>query len=342
LVVTRLQEVRMTRKTFLFYPETAATTARSFCLDWNVAARLCSLYEGQTFIGSPEMRDRLLDLAARMTDQSAVIAGFAATEPEARPDMPATVVSRMTERAVVATAMLEQGHAQLSDFLDGTLDPKQVILVDRAPGGVGRVDDLSEIWVQPGYVILLKALTLAASGKDPLASIDEFRFWLNFDFRYRPSREVWLGMLLIGGNGKGKALVENLLKTQRARTRAERIRDLWGASWDVFYTRLVGMTGDVLPEFPRPVVFVSDDEKLIEAVHEVELAGVSESRGGNPLGHDYVPIEGYFDQPVASAVQVAINDLNSRVLEDTRSAQRIVTQLRIKARHERPRLEQLL
>lgn len=331
----------MSRSEFLYYPKENADTAKTFLLDWNVASRLVSLHGGQRFTESSTTQERIRDLGRRFPSGGAAITGFAAAEPEVRPTPVGQDSERMVNRARIAVDMLEQGHDSFADFLDGSVDPSSIVGIDTEPAAPGRADEFGEIFVRPTYAILLKALALKLGGGASERMVDEYRFWLRAELEYRPTREVWLGMLLLAGSSKGRALVENMLKLGKAVSPEQRFKDLWGAAWDITYTRLVAFSADrsMWPELPRPFVFVTDDAKLYEAFEDVALVGMTRTASGVPAGLDHLPFEGFVDESLQDVVESAMSSLSSVAAAEKRSPNRIKSNAVSKAKSEARRLE---
>lgn len=331
----------MSRSEFLYYPKRSAAKAQTFLLDWNVASRLVSLHGGQRFEGSPATQERILDLGSRFPSGGAAIAGFAAAEPEVRPKPGGQDPERMVNRARIAVEMLERGHDHFPGFLDGSVGPKSIVQVDSEPASRSRIDEFGDIFVRPTYAILLKALALKLGGGSAESRVDRFRFWLRAELEYRPTREVWLGMLLLAGNSKGLALVENMLKLGKALTPDQRFKDIWGASWDIMYTRLVGFSADrgMWPELPRPFVFVTDDAKLYEAFEEVLLIGMARTATGVSAGVDSLRVEGLVEESLSHSVQEAMESLSEVAAAERRTSNRIKSHAVSKAKSEARRLE---
>lgn len=309
---------KQSRIAFHYYPQASAYEARTFVLDWNVASRLTSVYEGTTFSSDPRIQARLIDLDRRIPAGAKVIPGFAAAEPEARPTRDSFDASRLYNRTAIAIAMLEQGRGRMSDFLRGGIDPKQVVTPrEMSAGRSGDPLELARFWIWPTYSVLLKAVVLEKTIQDPDERVDQFEFWLNHTLEYRPSREIWLGMLLLAGTRKGKDLARSLLKLNLASSRTDRVADLWGGAWDVFYTRLPGFGADpnFLKEFGRPFVFVTDDTKLDDAINEVHLIDTVPTQSGVRLGREHMRLDGLIDPEHRPRVERALVNISRRITD---------------------------
>jgi hypothetical protein len=309
---------KQSRIAFHYYPRASAYEARTFVLDWNVASRLTAVYEGTTFSKDPRLQARLIDLDRRIPAGAKVIPGFAAAEPEARPTRDSFDASRLYSRTAIAIAMLEQGRGMMSDFLRGGIDPKQTVNpLQISAGRSGNPLELAKVWIWPTYCVLLKAVVLEKTIQHPDERVDKFEFWLNHTLGYRPSREIWLGMLLLAGTPKGKDLARNLLKLNLASSQTDRVADLWGGAWDVFYTRLPGFSTDpkFLGEFGRPFVLVTDDTKLDDAINAVHLIDTVSSQAGVQLGREYMQLDGLIDPDHRSRVEQALAKISKRITD---------------------------
>ena len=119
----------MPRNTFLYYPSMNDNqTPQTFYLDWNIATKINSLWNGNKFEGDPTARARLLDLADRFSDKCRVVGGFSAAEPETRPDgQPVNIERLLLENSQHKLPCLSKGSSLFPKFLDGAIDPKDVI-----------------------------------------------------------------------------------------------------------------------------------------------------------------------------------------------------------------------
>lgn len=330
----------MPRNTFLYYPSMNDNqTPQTFYLDWNIATKINSLWNGNKFEGDPTARARLLDLADRFSDKCRVVGGFSAAEPETRPDGQPVNIERLYSRTANIIAMLEQGSSLLPKFLDGAIDPKDVIHPYNGPKENDPLHGLDDMFIRPCYVVLMKAVILRAQENDVATRIRDYEFWLNHELKYRPSREIWLGMLLLAGNSNGLRLVSDVLKLGKKRTPEERVRDVWGATWDIFYTRITDASADpsILPGHKRPFVFVTDDQRLYEAIKNISLIGFTPAHQGE-LGVDMLEYDKYIDPLYLPHVHDAQNKIHQRMLARKESNRRATSMAKRKARSEQKRL----
>ena len=330
----------MPRNTFLYYPSVNDNqTPQTFYLDWNIATKINSLWNGNKFEGDPTTRARLLDLADRFSDKCRVVGGFSAAEPETRPDGQSVNIERLYSRTANIIAMLEQGSSLFPKFLDGVIDPKDVIHPYNGPKESDPLYGLDDMFIRPCYVVLMKAVILRAQENDVATRIRDYEFWLNHELKYRPSREIWLGMLLLAGNSNGLRLVSDILKLGKKRTPKERVRDVWGATWDIFYTRITDASADpsILPGHKRPFVFVTDDQRLYEAIKDIALVGFTPTHQGE-LGVDILEYDKYIDPLYLPHVHDAQNKIHQRMLTRKESNRHATTMAKSKARSEQRRL----
>ncbi|EPR75370.1 hypothetical protein ADILRU_2326 [Leifsonia rubra CMS 76R] len=101
---------------------------------------------------------------------------------------------------------------------------------------------------------------------NPRDDVDAYRFWLEHELKFAPSRESWLGFDFLGGIPTEAAKVRRLLKLDSSI--GELSDRVWGASWDLFYTRMVRLVAQAPYKrvVPNPLVFVTDDSGLAAAM----------------------------------------------------------------------------
>ena len=335
-----------TREKFLFYPENSQPRARTFFLDWNVSQRLVNLYEGVLFSESPHVQKRLLNLARNFPSEGAAVSGFGASEPEVRPNSSAVDTDRLHKRSAIPVAMLEDGHAHFEGFLKGELNPKEVIRLESI-AETGSPFDMSVVrdaWIRPGWTILTKAFLLTQSGSGTASQIEQFGHFVNNELQYRPSREIWVGLMLIAGTNRAANTAQTLLKANKTQDRNQREKNLWGASWDLFSSRLADLGSDrsILPELPRPFTFVTDDSVQLDCLAGVALAATMPDPRGITLGIDELPVHEYIEPEHQDAVLGMLAKTSEAVYRRTSSPSKVQRQLKHSAKwHYRQLLKQL-
>lgn len=316
---------------YFYYPD-EVRNPRTFILDWNVASRLVNLYRGTRFEKDEATRARLLDLESRFPRNGVAIAGFGASEPEWHPGFKEFDADRLRTRSAEAVAMLEQGNGRFADFFDGS--PAADVIIPK-PHRLNRPDPvkLGEHFVFPSFLVLLKAYLLKAQGVTGAEGVSQFLFWLNHDLRYRPSREMWLGLIMLAGTRQASAKVEKLLKVNRAKGNADDLtKRIRGAAWDVFYTRLIAFMHDkeLLPEAPQPVVLVTEDATMAEVLGVIEFVDMVDTSSGS-LGRDWMPTE-VFDEAHVALVVDEIRKANERTHHRNQNSESVIREVMRRAR----------
>jgi hypothetical protein len=174
---------------------------------------------------------------------------------------------------------------------------------------------------------------LAAKGTTGQAGVSEFFYWLNFDLKYRPSREIWLGLILLAGTNEARGQVRSLLKLDRpTQDLGTRVKGIRGASWDTFYTRLISFTQDerLLPEVPRPAVLVTEDAMMARVFENTRLWDTIETPLGR-LGREWVPTN-VFEQAYTDLILDQIEKSNARILNRGQSPESVVREVMRRAR----------
>jgi hypothetical protein len=270
-----------TRTRFYTIPNDGLAGARSVMLDWNISSRLEQLHrhqsQGESSNLSVDFRARLLWLVDNTSDDTSFVTGLSAAESEVRVRHAAPDVERYTSRSDIAALYLGTGRPYLQHLLnDGS--PAEYVLPASGQGAeLGDFENLQR-FITVGYAALLKASEISLTGggnaKD---NVDAYRFWLEHELQFAPSREAWLGFVLLGGSGSESQKVARILKLEsKKKTTAERV---WGAAWDVFYTRMVNLAErePFSSVVQTPLVFVTDDEGLAEAMASIAPVGSVEA-----------------------------------------------------------------
>lgn len=222
---------------------------------------------------------RLRNLALSIPVGAELISAVSASEPETRRRQTVGDSARYDSRADLASFYLTEGREYLLALLDGQPSGGLVIQSNDS----GRRDDTFEVmreWLQVSYAALLKAVEIDRTSMSPPADkVDTLRFWLEHQLGVSPSREAWLGFLLLAGPPRERQMVRRLLKLD---SRADILDSIWGAAWDLMYTRLPSLyEQSMFRKHARlPVTFVTDDSALIDAVASiVPTLGVVNAHG---------------------------------------------------------------
>lgn len=306
----------MTRHEFFYYPNSAQGGPKTIFLDWNVATRLESLYNGNTLSQSPEIQQRLLNLAQIVSEDTVIVSGFAASEPEARPSDAPAQQERFNKRANIALELLKSPEHSLEKIMKGQISAKQLVDETTPTATEFEPQKFSNYWIRPNYVVLLKSFLLSHKNISTVSKLEELRFFLKSEINYRPSRELIVGTLLIAGNNEGRSLATSLLKSEKTRTSEQRVNDLWGAAWDLFYSRLPGFqtASPIFGDLRSPSIFVTDDEKLLDTISGISLLGTLRDSHGLDIGTEGFPIDQYIEAKHLEAVLEIADSFNQEVL----------------------------
>jgi hypothetical protein len=277
------------RETFHEYPTSSLAHARTVMLDWNVSARLEAIHKAQLAdeaisIGA-EQGLRLRHLVEAIPSDAKLVTAVGAAEPELRPAATLMNVEKFNRRANIPAFYLDSWGDYLLHLLDGgkselrELPPVTNEATDEAKG--------LHPWLVTAYAALLKAADIKrrSNGSAPERA-EEYRFWLEHEFKGAPSREAWLGFVLLGGSPSHAQGVSHFLKLTRGG--GSRPADIWGAAWDLSYTRLVGMVdhGQLKGSVAAPLCFVSDDNHLAEVMKSVSSVGAMAGVARSPFVAD--------------------------------------------------------
>jgi hypothetical protein len=260
------------RDAYLEVPEGSLEAAGTVMLDWNISARIANIHRRQERfeplnLGAVEVL-RLRNLVKRIPEGAEILSAFGAAEPETRRLPSVTDVERYNTRTDVTATYLSAQPDYLLHLLGG--GQSGGLVIESQPDEAPYEADPFRAWFMVSYAALLSAAVIdRKTGLSRAERADEFRFWLEHELRVSASREAWVGFLLLAGTGDQPGKARRLLKLD-GRTD---IRDaIWGAAWDLMYTRIPGIMAQ--PKFRRlwklPIVFVTDDSALPEA-----LAGMS-------------------------------------------------------------------
>lgn len=303
------------RDVFYQLPPAGLADSRSVLLDWNISSRLAALHRRQ-LEGSPvnlgeATAMRLRNLAFSIPPDAQVISVFSASEPEVRRLENLADPHRYNTRADAASFYLTEGREYLIHLLDGGQTGGLVIDSEVMPVD-GWVAWLRS-WFMVSYAALLQAVVIHNEAiADPEERVDRYRFWLEHELKVSASREAWIGFCLLAGVGESPGRVRRFLKLDGSRD----IRDsVWGATWDLMYSRLPGMFA--LPAFRQyadpPTVFVTDDEALVQVLEHLSPAFGVENAVGLQITGEAVLID-MLDPRVHQTVRTYMDREKRRVL----------------------------
>jgi hypothetical protein len=293
------------REEYLQMPADGLRSARSVLLDWNISSRIVNLHrrqlEGRPLnLGAAETT-RLRHLASSIPPGSSVISVFSAAEPETRREIRGPNQDRYNARADIATFYLGDGKDYLLHLLDG--GESGGLVIESEDESVDAWIAWLRSWFMVSYSALLQAIVIHKEAHaTPEERIERYRFWLERELQVSPSREAWIGFSLLAGNGDSPDRARRFLKLDSS---SDICRHVWGATWDLMYSRLPTMFSQSL--FQRhvdlPVVFMTDDEALVKVLeHLTPSVGIENAKGIEFTG-DELHVDGLHPrvQPIVRA-----------------------------------------
>lgn len=281
--------------TYNFYPP-ECTNPATYILDWNIATRFEGLHKGQLFSGSPEIQARLLDLADRIQPENTVLIGYAASEPEARPTGDANDLHRQNYRMDVAQTFVRLGSSTLQQIFDGSKDPTVIQISPHTEDPINP-NQHAEQFLTTGYCLLLKATSLWLEGMRGLEGFRELAFFQKHELRFMPSREFLLGCGIFAGTRAHEQNCLTVLKLNKLRSGSATVSNIWGAAWDLHYSRLIdfGKGNNPILQIQPPAVFVTEDNRLADVLAATRSVAVGTMPDGQDVGYDGIHEE--FFQP---------------------------------------------
>lgn len=172
-------------------------------------------------------------------------------------------VDRYNTRTDVTSVYLAQVPDYLLHLLDG--GKSGGLVIDSVPDDDPYEPDSFRAWFMISYATFLKAASLhRAQLNSRLERVERYVTWLEQELRIAPGQEAWIGFKLLAGRGDQPGKAQRLLKLGRSRGIADAI---WGATWDLMYTRIPGMMAipPLRGRWPLPISFVTDDAALVDA-----------------------------------------------------------------------------
>jgi hypothetical protein len=285
------------RDSYLALPTSGLATAGTVMLDWNISARIANIHQRQAKfeklnLNAAEMI-RLRNLVATIPPEAEILGAFGAAEPETRRTRGVANIDRYNERTDIASVYLSQVPGYLLHLLDG--GQSDGLLIESEPDDAPYQPDALRSWFMVSYAALLKAIVIdREAGLSRIERLDRFRFWLEHELQVSASREAWIGFLLLAGTGDYPDRARRLLKVAGGRD----IRDsVWGATWDLMYSRIPAVMTQ--PMFRKdcklPIVFVTDDSALVDALAGIGTALVVENAHGVSFSGDDVDMTALHD-----------------------------------------------
>ena len=280
------------RDRFLEMPPGGLAAAGTVMLDWNISARIANIHRRQAKfeklnLNAVEMA-RMRNLVAAIPPEAEILGAFGAAEPETRRMRGDADVDRYNERTDIASVYLSRVPDYLLHLLDG--GQSGGLFIESEPDDVPYQPDALRSWFMVSYAALLKAVVIdRETGLSRVERTDRFRFWLEHELRVSASREAWIGFLLLAGTGDHADRARRLLKVAGSRD----IRDsVWGATWDLMYSRIPAVMAQPAfrDEWKLPIVFVTDDSGLVDALSGTRTAFVVENALGVGFSGDEIDV----------------------------------------------------
>jgi hypothetical protein len=142
-----------------------------------------------------------------------------------------------------------------------------------------------------------------------------------YELKVSASREAWIGFVLLTGTGDNPDRARRLLKLGRP---GDVRKVIWGATWDLMYTRLPGMAESAFRgQVKLPLVFVTDDFGLIDALAGIIPAFNTENAHGVEIIGDEFNVEALHED-ARPIVRGYINRERRRVLLHSKGMTRAV------------------
>lgn len=280
------------RSTYFDIPLGGLPWARTVMLDWNISARIENIHRRQARfeplnLTSAEVQ-RLRRLVLSIPEGAAVMGAFAAAEPETRRTPRPHDVDRYNARTDVASVYLAQAPDYLLHLLDG--GDSGGLVMDSVADDDPYEPDPFRAWFMISYATFLKAASLHRERLDSRRErVESFATWLEHDLRISPGLEAWIGFKLLAGRGDQPGRAERLLKLGRPHGRADAV---WGATWDLMYTRIPAMMAvpPLRGTWPLPISFVTDDAALVDVLDGSNSPFLVTNAKGVTLGGGHVDL----------------------------------------------------
>lgn len=296
-------------------PANGLSSARSVLLDWNISARIENIHKRQLAgtplnLGAAEIT-RLRNLALSIPSGASVIGIFSAAEPETRRLAREPDQQRYNARADAASFYLTEGRDYLLHLLDG--GESGGLVIESEDIAVDAWVTWLRSWFMVPYAALLQSVVIHNEAlATPEERIDRYRFWLEHELRVSAGKEAWIGFCLLAGERDHPDRVRRFLKLNGS---ADICESVWGATWDLMYSRLPAVLSQRLfrSHVDLPAVFMTDDEALVDVLdHLSPTLGVENARGVEFTGGQ-VPIED-LDERVHPMVRAYMYRQRQRVL----------------------------
>lgn len=256
------------RETYWEIPYQGLAGARTLVLDWNISKQLSSIHRWQERfeplrLSAPEST-RLMNLVSSLPQGIEILGALAAAEPETRSSSHTADIDRYNLRNDVAAVYLSRFPDYLIHLLEG--GKSGGLVLEPVPDDNPFSPHPLREWFTVPYAALLMAVAISRkSDRSRTDRVDAYRFWLEHELKVSPGHEAWIGFKLLGGRGDVPAKAARLLKLGSSKNIANSV---WGATWDLMYARIPELLA--LPPYrgrwPLPLVFVTDDTALVDAM----------------------------------------------------------------------------
>lgn len=258
----------MMRETYWEIPYRGLAAARTLILDWNISKHLNSIHRWQERfeplrLSAPDST-RLMNLVSSLPEGVEILGALAAAEPETRSSSSTADMDRYNLRNDVAAVYLSRFPDYLTHLLEG--GESGGLVLEPVPDDDPFDPHPLREWFMVPYAALLMAVFISRKpNRSRPERVDDYRFWLEHELKATAGYEAWIGFKLLGGKGDVPAKAARLLKLDSSKSIANSV---WGATWDLMYARMPELLA--LPpyrgQWPLPLVFVTDDTALVDAM----------------------------------------------------------------------------
>lgn len=258
----------MMRETYWEIPYRGLAAARTLILDWNISKHLNSIHRWQERfeplrLSAPDST-RLMNLVSSLPEGVEILGALAAAEPETRSHSSAADIDRYNLRNDVAAVYLSRFPDYLIHLLDG--GESEGLVLEPVPDDDPFDPHPLREWFMVPYAALLMAVSISRKpNRSRQDRVDDYRFWLEHELKATAGHEAWIGFKLLGGRGDVPAKAARLLKLGSSKSI---VNSVWGATWDLMYARMPELLA-LTPyrgQWPLPLVFVTDDTALVDAM----------------------------------------------------------------------------
>lgn len=284
-------------------------------LDWNISTRISNIHRRQLAfeplnLNAVEM-ERIRNLVMGIPAGAEVLGALGAAEPETRHTLSAHDVGRYNQRTDIPSVYLTLHPEYLLHLLDG--GESGGLVIESEPDDVPFEPGALRSWFMVSYAVLLKACLLERNQDlSRVERTDRFRFWLEHELQISASREAWIGFQLLAGLGDRPDRARRFLKLGRKGDARDAI---WGAAWDLMYTRMSAILAQPMfsGTWQLPIVFVTDDSGLVEALGATTTVFSIENANGVTFSGDRIDLAA-LHHDVHSLVEAYVARQGERVM----------------------------